>query len=79
VHVTANQGIVTLTGQVPNERTARHARQMVASVYGVKAVYNELRYPHTDLAVTPRDADSTGVAHPAYSHEAPAERVPDNQ
>jgi osmotically-inducible protein OsmY len=79
VHVTANRGIVTLTGQVPSQRTAWHARQMVASVYGVRAVYNELRYPRADLAVTPRDADSTGIAHPAYSREAPAERVPDNQ
>jgi hypothetical protein len=52
---------------------------MVASVYGVKAVYNELRYPRADLAATPPDADSTGVAHPAYSHDAPAERVPNNQ
>jgi hypothetical protein len=79
VHVTANRGIVTLTGEVPNQRTASHARQMVASVYGVKAVYNELRYPRADLAATPPDADSTGVAHPAYSHDAPAERVPNNQ
>jgi BON domain len=79
VHVTANQGIVTLTGQVPNKRTALHARQMVASVYGVRAVSNELRYPRSDLAATPPDADSTGVAHPAYSHAAPAERVPNNQ
>jgi hypothetical protein len=79
VHVTANRGIVTLTGEVSNQRTASHARQMVASVYGVKAVYNELRYPRADLAATPPDADSTGVAHPAYSHDAPAERVPNNQ
>jgi osmotically-inducible protein OsmY len=79
VHVTANRGIVTLTGQVPNERTARHARHIVASVYGVKAVYNELRYPRADLAATSPDADSTGVAHPAYSHEAPVESVPNNQ
>jgi hypothetical protein len=79
VHVTANRGIVTLTGQVPSERTARHARQIVASVYGVKAVYNELRYPPADLVATSPDADSTGIAHPAYSQDAPAERVPNNQ
>jgi hypothetical protein len=79
VHVTANRGIVTLTGHVPTARTARHAQYVVASVYGVRAVSNELRYPHRDLAVTPRDADSTGVAHPAYNHDAPAEEVPGNQ
>jgi hypothetical protein len=26
--------------------------------------------------VTPHDSDSTGVAHPAYSDLAPAERAP---
>ena len=76
VHVTANNGVVTLTGQVPSKQSARHVGEVVASVDGVKAVHNDLNYPRQ--VVTPRDADSMGVAHPAYSRTAPAESAPDD-
>jgi BON domain len=76
VHVTADNGIVTLSGQVPSERSARGVEEVVANVYGVKAVNNDLSYPRNQGVVTPPDADSTVVAHPAYSDIAPAERVP---
>jgi hypothetical protein len=78
VHVTANNGVVTLTGQAPSEQSARHVQQVAASVYGVKAVHNDLNYPRHNQRVTPRDADSMGVAHPAYSRTAPAESAPDD-
>ena len=74
VHVTADNGVVTLTGKVPSEQNARRVQEVVASVYGVKAVNNDLNYPSG--AVIPRDADSTGIAHPAYSDTAPAENAP---
>jgi BON domain-containing protein len=74
VHVTADNGIVTLTGQVPSKRNAQTVQEVVASVYGVKAVNNDINYPRN--RGTPPDADSTGVARPAYSDTAPAENVP---
>ena len=74
VHVTADNGIVTLTGKVQSEQNAQRVQEVVASVYGVKAVKNDLDYPSG--AVTPRDADLTGIAHPAYSDTAPAENAP---
>jgi len=76
VHVTANNGIVTVTGRVPSERNAQRVEEVVASVYGVKAVNNDLNYPHSPGAVTPPDAESTGIAQPAYSDTAPAENAP---
>lgn len=78
VHVTTDNGTVTLSGQVPSERIAQNVEQVVANVYGVKAINNQLSYPRNREAVTPRDSDSTGVAHPAYSDLAPAERAPDH-
>jgi BON domain len=76
VRVTADNGIVTLTGGVPSEQDAQHVKEVVASVYGVKAVDNDLDYPHSRRAITPSDADSMGIAHPAYSDTAPAENAP---
>ena len=76
VQVTADNGTVTLTGQVPSEQSARRVQEVVASVYGVSTVNNDLNYPHRREAATPPDADSTGVAHPAYSDTAPAENAP---
>jgi hypothetical protein len=76
VHVTADNGTVTLSGQVPSETRAQTVQEVVANVYGVKTVNNELIYPKNRGAVTPPDSDSTGVAHPAYSDLAPAERAP---
>jgi osmotically-inducible protein OsmY len=78
VHVTADDGIVTLTGMVPSERNAQRVQEVVASIYGVKAVNNNLNYSHSGGAVTPPDADSMGIAHPAYSDTAPAENAPIN-
>ena len=78
VQVTADNGIVTLTGNVPSAQSAARVQDVVASVYGVKAVNNNLKYPQERGAVTPPDADSTGVAHPAYSDTAPAEKAPAN-
>jgi BON domain-containing protein len=76
VQVMADNGIVTLTGNVPSERSAIRVQEVVASVYGVKAVKSELNYPSARGTVTPPDADSMGVAHPAYSDTAPAENAP---
>jgi BON domain len=76
VHVFANNGIVTLTGAVPSARSAQQVQEVVADVYGVKVVNNELYYPNRRERVTPPDADATGVARPAYSDTAPAERAP---
>jgi osmotically-inducible protein OsmY len=78
VQVTANNGIVTLRGKVPSERTADHVQEVVANVYGVTAIRNQMDYPRNRGAVTPPNADSTGVAHPAYSDTAPAENAPAN-
>jgi hyperosmotically inducible protein len=77
VHVTATNGVVTLTGQVPTEESARRAQEIVASIYGVKAVNNDLNYPHRKVErATPPDSVSTGVAHPPYSKTAPVESAP---
>ena len=76
VQVTADNGVVTITGQVASAQSAQHVQDVIANVYGVKAVNNQLKYPHDRGTVTPRDADSMGVAHPAYSDTAPAEKAP---
>jgi osmotically-inducible protein OsmY len=78
VHVTADDGIVTLTGVVPSEQNAQRVQEVVASIYGVEAVSNNLNYPHSGGVATPPDADSTGIVHPAYSDTAPAENAPIN-
>jgi len=75
VHVAADNGTVTITGRVPSERAAKTVQEVVAGVYGVEAVNNELSHPHPKGAVTPPDADSMAVAHPAYSDTAPAENA----
>jgi hypothetical protein len=72
----ADNCTVTLSGRVPSERDARAVEQVVLNVYGVKAVSNNLTYPLNPGVVTPPDADSIGVTHPAYSDIAPAERAP---
>lgn len=76
VRVTADNGIVTLTGNVPSAQSAARVQDIVASVYGVKSVNNDLKYPRDRGTVTPPDADSMGVARPAYSDTAPAEKAP---
>jgi osmotically-inducible protein OsmY len=76
VLVSANDGIVTLTGRVPSEQAARDVQQVAANVYGVKAIKNHLDYPHHGGVVTSPDAVSTGIAHPAYSDTAPVENAP---
>jgi hypothetical protein len=76
VHVSANEGVVTLSGSVSSEQAAQHIQEVTANVYGVKAVRNKLDYPHSNGAVTSPDVDSTGIAHPAYSDTAPAENAP---
>lgn len=43
IEVTADGGIVTLRGTVPDRRTKRRAEECVESVYGVRDVMNELR------------------------------------
>jgi osmotically-inducible protein OsmY len=76
VQVTADNGTVTLRGHVPPEGRAQTVQKLVADVYGVKGVNNQLNYPRNRDAVTPPDTDSTGVAHPAYGDLALAERAP---
>jgi hypothetical protein len=76
VQVMVNNGTVTLTGRVPSEASARHLQEAVSSVDGVRAVNDNLNYPQRKRLVTPRDAASMGVAHPAYSRTAPAESAP---
>ena len=76
VHVTADNGTVTLWGRVGSERRAQAVQELVANVDGVRAVNNRLSFPSNREVVTPRDSKSTGVAHPAYSDLAPAERAP---
>ncbi len=76
VQVTADNGIVILNGSVASEQAAKRVQEIVASVYGVRGVTNELNFPGARKAVTPRDADSMGIAHPAYSDTAPAEKAP---
>lgn len=43
IEVTADDGIITLRGTVPDRRTKRRAEECVESVYGVRDVMNELR------------------------------------
>jgi len=77
VHATANNGIVTLTGQVPSQESARRVEEIVANIYGVKAVTNDLNYPERSVQpATPPDSVSTGVARPPYSKTAPVESAP---
>ncbi|MBV8054920.1 MAG: BON domain-containing protein [Deltaproteobacteria bacterium] len=76
VHIMADNGMVTLTGGAPSEQNAQYVQEVVASVDGVKAVNNDLNYPHSKGTIIPRDADSMGIVHPAYSDTAPAEYVP---
>ncbi|HJU12551.1 MAG TPA: BON domain-containing protein [Candidatus Binataceae bacterium] len=76
VHVTADNGVVTLRGKVSSKPNAERIQQAVSNVDGVQAVNNDLNYPGAKKIVTPRDADSTGTTHPAYSDIAPAEKAP---
>ena len=76
VQVMAANGIATLTGRVPSEQDARRVQDVVASVYGVRAVNSDLNYPHNKQAISPSDAASTAVSH-AYSDTAPVENAPD--
>jgi hypothetical protein len=78
VHVIADNGTVTLWGQISSQRRAQTVQEIVANVHGVRAVNNELSYLRNRQAVTPPDSDSTGVAHPAYSDLAPAEHAPNH-
>jgi hypothetical protein len=43
IEVTAEDGVITLRGTVPDRRTKRQAEECVESVYGVRDVMNELR------------------------------------
>ena len=43
IEVTAEDGIITLRGTVPDRRTKRRAEECVESVYGARDVMNELR------------------------------------
>ena len=43
IEVSADNGVITLRGTVPERRTKRHAEECVESVYGVRDVMNELR------------------------------------
>ncbi len=45
IHVSTTRGVVTLTGKVDSSETAQHAEEVVASLSGVSAVHNELKYP----------------------------------
>jgi hypothetical protein len=74
VHVMADNGVVTVTGVVPSERNAERVEEVVANVYGVKAVSNDLNYPRSRESIAPHD--STAKAHPAYSDTAPGENAP---
>lgn len=76
VHVMADNGVVTLTGVVPSERNAERVEEVVANVYGVKAVSNDLNYPRSRESIAPPDANSTAKAHPAYSDTAAGENAP---
>jgi osmotically-inducible protein OsmY len=70
VHVTADNGIITITGSVPSEHNAQRVQEVVAGVYGVKVATNHLDYPHTGGIAASREADSAGIAHPAHSDDA---------
>jgi hyperosmotically inducible protein len=76
ISVATNNGIVTLTGRVGSGQEAKQVEQVVLGVYGVKSVNNSLSYSGGPTGAIPGDADSTGVAHPAYSDTAPAENAP---
>jgi hypothetical protein len=43
IEVTAEDGVITLRGTVPDRRTKRRAEECVESVYGARDVMNELR------------------------------------
>jgi len=57
VHVTANHGVVTLTGTVVSKVQAVRAEQVAANVYGVRSVRDRLHYP--DHARAARTASSS--------------------
>jgi osmotically-inducible protein OsmY len=69
VHVTADNGIVTITGSVPSEHNAQRVCEVVASVYGVKAVNNNLDYPHNRGFATSGEADSAGTTQSAHNDD----------
>jgi hyperosmotically inducible periplasmic protein len=73
VHVTADNGIVTITGSVPSEHNAQRVQEVVASIYGVKAVNNHLDYPQNSGVAASRKADSASIAHPARNDGVSAE------
>jgi hypothetical protein len=54
IEVTAEDGVITLRGTVPDRRTKRCAEECVESVYGVRDVMNELR-------VSPQSEQSQGA------------------
>jgi hypothetical protein len=50
VHVTADHGVVTLTGTVVSKVQAVRAEQVAANVYGVRRVRDRLHYPDHERA-----------------------------
>ena len=75
VHVAADDGVVTITGSVPSASSAQQVQEVVASVYGVKAVNNHLDYPHSDGFAASREADPAGVAPPVHKNGSSTENA----
>jgi hyperosmotically inducible protein len=73
VHVAANDGIVTITGSVPSAYSAQQVQEVVANVYGVKAVNNHLDYPQSGRFAASRETDSADAASTMHKNDTPSD------
>ena len=73
IEVTAEEGVITLRGMVPDRRTKRRAEECVESVYGTRDVMNELRLPSKNEQSQGSQA-SQGSQSPQASQRAQSAR-----
>jgi hypothetical protein len=69
IEVTAQDGVLTLRGSVPDRRTKRRAEECVESVYGARDVMNELRL----------SSQTTDVSRGAWSSGSPGSQAEEEQ
>jgi osmotically-inducible protein OsmY len=58
IDVSANDGVVTLSGTVPNEQAKKRAEDIADDIYGVETVQNQLRTTMAgDAPIHPGESD----------------------
>jgi hypothetical protein len=77
IAATASQGVVTLTGSVPNEADRVEAEQVAAGVDGVRSIQDNIALP-AGVAGTPVSAENQGSADVSESNGQMAPPPPDD-